>query len=482
MAAERHRSGAVGDVAAVEAKLLATLLELTVVVAQTGTRVVPSLEPPLALRPFVQFTAKVPAAAFRAARRVLDEDPMFRARVATVATDELVGQAGSLYVRRPEGWESTFRDVVIDAMGDASNEGAAKRVGRLEKKLAGLQSALARSETDLARVRVELVVAHTQLAEERRLRTGLAVEATELHEALSSAERAHLEAAGDAREATALVGRLSSELLTMSGRAESAEEALLHRDAFDTAATQALDAVQRLGSELRSLHLFQREATARFETERRSPGESGPTVPSGVAVKAPTGGSGATGPRVTAAPGVATTATTNAPTRAATKAVGQVARHATRTRRKPIALPPGVFDDTPEAASALFRTTDVLVLVDAYNVAKWRWPTVGPGDLRARLVAMAGLISQRTGATIHLVFDGAHSGSTLKPGGSAKVRVVYTEAGVEADDVVLAMAAKAPVSAPIVVVSNDMRVVDGALGLGVNVVPNQAFAALAGSG
>ena len=70
----------------------------------------------MALRPFVQFTAKVPAAAFRAARRVLDEDPMFRARVATVATEELVGQAGSLYVRRPEGWEATFRDVVIDAM------------------------------------------------------------------------------------------------------------------------------------------------------------------------------------------------------------------------------------------------------------------------------------------------------------------------------------------------------------------------------
>ncbi len=122
-----------------------------------------------------------------------------------------------------------------------------------------------------------------------------------------------------------------------------------------------------------------------------------------------------------------------------------------------------------------------MVLVDAYNVAKWRWPTAGIADLRARLVAMAGQISQRTGATIHLVFDGAHTGSTIKPGGSAKVRLVYTEAGVEADDVVLAMAKKAPSSVPIVVVSNDMRVVDGALRLGVNVVPNQAFVGVAGS-
>ena len=446
--------------------MLATLLELTVVVAQTGTRVVPPLEPPLALRPFVQFTAKVPAAAFRAARRVLDEDPMFRARVATVATEELVGQAGSLYVRRPEGWEATFRDVVIDAMGDASTEGAAKRVGRLEKKVAGLEAALTRAETDLARVRVELVGAQTQLAEERRLRTGLAAEATELHEALSSVTRAHLEATGDASEATSLVGRLSAELLTMSRRAELAEEAMLHRDAFDAAATQALDAVERFGSELRSFHLFQREATARVENEHGGSGESDRTVASGVAVKAPAGGPVATGPR-------GTPATAVSPANSAKRAMG--------TRRKPISLPPGVFDDTPEAASALFRTADVLVLVDAYNVAKWRWPTAGPGDLRARLVAMAGQISQRTGATIHLVFDGAHSGSTVKPGGSANVRIVYTEAGVEADDVVLAMAAKAPLSAPIVIVSNDMRVVDGALSLGVNVVPNQAFAALAGS-
>ena len=150
-------------------------------------------------------------------------------------------------------------------------------------------------------------------------------------------------------------------------------------------------------------------------------------------------------------------------------------------RRSPIPLPPGVFDDTVDAAWALFRTPDVVVLVDAYNVAMWRWPGVAPADLRNRLVAMAGQISQRTGASIHLVFDGAHTGSSSRPGGSANVRVVFTPNGVEADDVLIDMAAKSPPTLPVVVVSNDMRVVEGALAAGVNVLPNHAFAALSTS-
>ncbi len=263
----RNRDDSDGvDVSAAEARLLATLLELTVVVAQTGAKVVPPLDPPAALRPFLQFTAKVPAAAFRAARRVLDEDPLFRARVATVATEELVGRAGSLYVRRPDGWEEGFRDAVIDAMGEASSEGAVKRAGRLEKKLAGMESALARAEADLARIRIELVASQGQLAEERRARTALAAEAVELQDALASKAKAHVDAADTATEATSVVARLTQELAVMRERAEAAENSLMRRASFDAAVSNALTAFDRVGAELRSFHAFR--ARFRFEAGR----------------------------------------------------------------------------------------------------------------------------------------------------------------------------------------------------------------------
>lgn len=433
-----------GDVAKAEANLLATVLELTLVVAQTGTKVFPPFEAPALLKPFLQFTAKIPAPALRAARRVLDEDPLFRARVATVATEELVGSAGSLYVCRPDGWESAFMDAVVDAMGEASHEGANKNASRLAKKLLGAEAALFRAESELARVKAELAASQSLLAEERRSRLALAGELSALQASVSTHNDSESRARSETAKSTALAKQAAEERDAAVERAMVAENALSRRLSFDSSVDRALAAIDDLKAELR----MSKEAST-------------PVAVLGADASALSASPASSGGRATA--------------------VRPKVDRTTATRRKRIALPPGIFDDTVEAATALFRTTDVVVLVDAYNVAKWRWPTAGIGDLRERLLAMAGQISHRTGATIHLVFDGAHGGGKAKPVGSAKVRMFYTSEGVEADDVILDMAAKAPLSVPVVVVSNDMRVVDGALSLGANVVPNTAFAALSTS-
>ena len=93
------------------ADVLDAVLELAVIVAQAGLRTVPPLDAPVALRPFLGFTHKVPAPALRAARKVLDSDPQYRDRVAIVATEELVGEAGMLMLSRPDGWEAADRRV-----------------------------------------------------------------------------------------------------------------------------------------------------------------------------------------------------------------------------------------------------------------------------------------------------------------------------------------------------------------------------------
>ena len=79
--------------------------------AQAGLRTVPPLDSPAALKPFLRFSHKVPRPALRAARRVLDNEPEYRSRVLTVATDELVGEAGMLFLQRPDGWETRIDEL-----------------------------------------------------------------------------------------------------------------------------------------------------------------------------------------------------------------------------------------------------------------------------------------------------------------------------------------------------------------------------------
>ena len=472
------------DLARTEAKLLATVLELALVVAQTGMKVVPPFEAPAPLRPFLQFTAKIPGPALRAARRVLDDDALFRARVASVATEELVGRAGSLYVRRPEGWEADFQQAVLDAMGDASHEGTAKRVGRLEKKVVGLESVLVRTESELARIRTELALSQGLLAEERRARAAVAAELARLRssvdEAATSEQRARIDARTARLSATALLAERDAARL----RAEAAEDALRKRASFDAAVARTLSALDDLGGELRLITSTGSgmksagERSIRSAAVSSSPSSSSPSPsPSSSPSVSPL-----SSPSVSPLSSSSSSASSS-PSVSGTAPAQKMAKppRVAAARRRPIPLPPGIFEDSVDAALALFRSPDVVVLVDAYNVAKWRWPEAGARDLRARLVAMAGQISHRTGAAIHLIFDGAHEGGVAKPGGSAKVRIVYTPVGVEADDVILEMASQAPNTLPIVVVSNDMRVVAGAMAIGVNVVPSHAFVASSGS-
>ena len=43
-------------------------------------------------------------------------------------------------------------------------------------------------------------------------------------------------------------------------------------------------------------------------------------------------------------------------------------------RRRPLPLPPAVFDDSAEAAAFLTGTDGVVLLVDGYNVSLAGWP------------------------------------------------------------------------------------------------------------
>ena len=97
-------------------------------------------------------------------------------------------------------------------------------------------------------------------------------------------------------------------------------------------------------------------------------------------------------------------------------------------------------------------------------------PFLDPYAQRDSLVAALGTVKTRTGAQVHVVFDGDAEGARPAVGAPLPVRVHFSPAEIEADDVILDMVAGLPTDVPVLVVSSDRRVADGARRLGANSV------------
>ncbi len=142
-------------------------------------------------------------------------------------------------------------------------------------------------------------------------------------------------------------------------------------------------------------------------------------------------------------------------------------------------MPVGLFDDSPEAAVHLLRHPGVLVLVDGWNVSMAGWPGLDKDLQRMRLLDALRSLETRTGARITVVFDSSLDERSLPPASLVRsVQVRFAPVGVTADDELLAAVDALPAEQPVVVVTADRAVADGAAARGANVVPTTALLAL----
>ncbi len=110
-----------------EAESLSAACELAFSVARDGVEATPPVDPPTPMRSFL-YVAQLPKRAMTVAQRVIDEDPEFRAQVASKATPESVGEIGHLWLTRPDGWESSIAEIEergVEAADSAPDETAA---------------------------------------------------------------------------------------------------------------------------------------------------------------------------------------------------------------------------------------------------------------------------------------------------------------------------------------------------------------------
>ena len=133
------------------------------------------------------------------------------------------------------------------------------------------------------------------------------------------------------------------------------------------------------------------------------------------------------------------------------------ARSRPPTRRAPVQVPPGMLHDDPAAVAAMVRTPGLAVIVDGYNVSMLAWPEADAAGQRDRLCDALVEFQLRTRCEVTVVFDGADVPG-VRPLRRRGLRVVFSAAGQEADEVVVGEVMFRPAEVPVIVASSDREV------------------------
>ena len=357
---------------------------------------------------------KLPPTALKQVRAAVEGDAEFRRRLASVATIELIDQVGVLWLSRPDGWQESITTALPDKVVDDKTA-----LRREERRRLAAQDAAARASAELLGLADELQrerLAKAPLAAERdRLRGEL----DELRQRLRESQRAE--------HATAqALAKAESELDEARRRTPEPIDPPLPAP-IDTSVVRGL--VEDAASASTEIARILADALAELA--------AGDELP----------------PASTSRARVA------------------------RPRRSPIRLPGGVLAGSVEAAEVLLRTKGSAIFIDGYNVAKLGWPALELDQQREQCVSAAENLAKRWHMAMTIVFDGA----TIQGAHTStrrRVRIVYSPAGVSADDVLRAEVAAVDVDRPVVVVTNDRAIITDVASAGANTVSSDDFLVL----
>jgi predicted RNA-binding protein with PIN domain/regulator of replication initiation timing len=399
-------------------------------------------EVPASLRAFSRWQpAKRVRLAATPIAAALERDPQFRRRIAAhvheglpdVAVAVQHGQAppaadpldvaAVAYLTRPAGWTR----LVVDASEEIRHSTSAA-------ESAEALQALTRLQEQLAAVRVQGRRDLEQLREETaRLRREAADLRRQLRDALASAAAAEDQAAQQRAEAerlrtevTTVVTDAEVELRRLRARTADAESALEAarrvaregRSLEDTRVRLLLDTVAEAAQGLRrELALAPSELRPADTVRARSSGGLGPAALSGRALA----------------------------------------------------------EDDPAVLDQLLALPQAHLVVDGYNVTKAGFANLSLEEQRRRVLAGLAVIAAQSGAEVTCCFDGALLDATVPAAGMRGVRVLFSDPGVTADELIRRLVAAEPRGRPVTVVSSDREVADGVRRSGAHPVPAAAL-------
>jgi predicted RNA-binding protein with PIN domain len=385
-------------------------------------------ELPAQLRQYARFApnrrAKFAGNAMAAA---LETDPLFRQRIAEKfreAQPELSGAldsgsptpaadpldvAAAAYVLRPTGWVK-----LVTAAGEEAQRADAERVDE-------------ENRAELERLREELDRAREQTrADTERLRTELDAakkEAESLHRKLRSA-------LSDVKRGEAALRKVQGEIEAV--RAEGQAQ------------------VSAAESESRRLKARLGEAEAALEATRRAAREGRSVEDMRVRLLLDTVLDAAQGlrrelalPPVSVRP--AETVDAVEPGRMTPKDIAARA----------------LSEHDPAILDQLLALPQAHLVVDGYNVTKTGYPQMPLEKQRLRLLGQLSQLAAQTGAEVTCVFDGAELAAPVLLAPPRGVRVLFSKAGVTADELIRQLVRAEPPGRPVIVASTDREVADG---------------------
>ena len=432
-------------------------LELAWAVARARNQARSPLPIPGRMRRLVN-AARLPDRMLSTIRQVLEEDSDFRAEVAEVADEELLGRLAQLWLVRPEGWEQDLAVLLDQYEDDRRRLDEEKQTRQTQERISTLEHALARAEAELQVLRKASTDSAAAIEAERRSTRRSDAARRELVESLDSVRAENERLVQQREELAAQVAEL-----TRSAERSSSEqkEASIERDAM-------LEASVRLESETAQARWELSALRTEMESTRRSTAEALNKV-------AAAGRQLEDSLREAASSlGLAPESGSGGDAKAGTDPGSEERRQPlpARPKRTPVRLPPGVFADEPEAADYLMRAKGMTVAVDGYNVSISSWPGRDLPDQRWRLVhALAELVA-RFDVSVRLYFDGVESGGRLQPPAVARRRmsVEFSPSTVEADDKIIAFVEALDQARPVTVATNDGRVRAEVARRGANVI------------
>ncbi|NGO44173.1 NYN domain-containing protein [Streptomyces ureilyticus] len=385
-------------------------------------------ELPTQLRQYARFTptrrAKFAGNAMAAA---LETDPLFRQRIGERFREtqpELCGAldsgspppaadpldvAAAAYVLRPTGWVK-----LVTAAGEEAQRADAERADE-------------ENRAELERLRQELAEARGQTrAETERLRT-------ELESAKKEAESLHRKL----RSALSDVKRGEAALRKVRGEIESVR-------------AEGQAQVSAAESESRRLKARLGETEAALEAARRAAREGRSVEDMRVRLLLDTVLDAAQGlrrelalPPVSVRP--AETVDAVEPGRMTPKDIAARA----------------LSDNDPAILDQLLALPQAHLVVDGYNVTKTGYPQMPLEKQRLRLLGQLSQLAAQTGAEVTCVFDGAELAAPVLLAPPRGVRVLFSKAGVTADELIRQLVRAEPPGRPVIVASTDREVADG---------------------
>lgn len=446
-------------------ELLTGALERAVTVARRdlATRDAPS--PPSSIRPVLGFT-RLPSRALRTVQLALDRDDAFRARVAEGAEESALGRASWLFLHRPDGWFDELGELAAQVEEEQRDTEALRAEQSAQRRAEQLADSVDRLRDDLALERRAAQDALAQLERARGERHDLVTARDELAARVASLEEERARAVRELKATEAASASRLDELRDERARRSSMEEQVRALEAALAERAPVEDA-DRLGTEgtpppaaaggAASDPVDLGAVAVAVDRAARAAALLGDALAEAVAALVPVAVEADHRPDAPIARSASSGPPAGAPT-------------GPPPRRVPVRLHSGVHDGTAEGLRQLLGVDGMVAIVDGYNVTMEGWPTLDHQAQRNSLLrALAGVQAQ-VPAAIHVVFDGDDDGRRPAVGAPLPVRVHFSAADTEADDVILSMVTRLPTDTPVLVVSSDRRVAEGARRLGANAV------------